>query len=347
LKYLKKDKNKTIVIIDCFVRNKNVEQCLIRSIDNLKSDGFDILLVSNTTIPQNILEKVNYFIYDSRNQLFEYNYSNIRNIDLYKINDTFELHDIKSGVQKHGLSVLINLFNSLEIAKNLGYKNFFRLEVDDLFGDISREYIKSVTTICKDQNKKALFYYNEDRENEPNDISFHFMYSEIEFFLNKVESIKSEEDYKNFLFKQRGNLDFMIVEEYVYRNLKNNGDSEILIKDGTKMLSDFPDTIWNTIVSDSNSDSKYKGVTTTIYRKQNSTDIVILTNSSLDKETVRVIEIIKNKSVLYSIEQKVFCNDGWSYNVIDSDFDSIKVYENNVFLYEELNQKIESYIIFK
>jgi glycosyltransferase involved in cell wall biosynthesis len=343
--YFKKD-NKTIIIIDCFVRNKNVEQCLIKCIDNFKSDGFDILLVSNTTISKNILEKVDYFIYDSRNQLFEYNYTNIKNVNLFKINEIFELHDIKSGLQKHGLSVLVNLFNSLDMVKNLGYTNFFRVEVDDLFGNISREYIKSVPRICNDQNKKALFYYNENRENEPNDISFHFMYSDIEFFLNKVESIRSEEEYKKFIFKQRGNFDFMIVEEYVYKNLKNNGDSEILIKDGTIMSNDFPDTIWNTIVSDSNSESKYKGITTTIYRKDESNH-VIFTYSYLDKETIRVIEIIKDGSVLHSIEQRVFCNDGWSYNVINSNFDSIKVYENDLFLYEELNQNIENYIIFK
>ena len=342
-----KNYNKSILIIDCFVRTRNVEDCLVKCINNFKEDGFDILLVSNTTISEKILEKVDYFIYDSRNQLFEFNYTNIKNVNLFKINEIFELHDIKSGLQKHGLSVLVNLFNSLDIVKNLGYKSFFRVEVDDLFGKISREYIKSVPRLCSYENKKALFYYNEGRENEPNDISFHFMYSDINFFLSKVESIRSEEEYKNFLFRERGNFDFMIVEEYVYKNLKNNGDDDILIKDGTNMSLDFPDTIWNTIVSVSNSDIKYKGIITTIYRIPNSTNTTILTYSYLDRETTRKIKILKNDSTLYSIEQSVFCNDAWSYNIIDSDFDKIEVYENDILLYEELNQNIENYIIFR
>lgn len=342
-----KKESKNIVIIDCFVRNKTIENCLINCIDNFKADGFDILLISNTIVDKSILAKVNYFVYDSRNQLFEYDYTNIKNVNLFKINDTFEMHDIKSGLQKHGLSVLANLFNSLDMIKNIGYTHFIRVEVDDLFGDLSRKYIKSVPKLCEDNNKKALFYYNENREFDSNDISFHFIYSEIEFFINKIGAIRSEEDYKDFLFRQRGNHDFMIVEEYIYVNLKNNGDSDVLIKDGTKMSNDFPDTTWNTIVSDSNSESKYKGVITTIYLVSNSNSLAILTYSYIDKETNRKIEIIKDDNILYTISQSVFYNDAWSYNIVNNEFDSIKVYENDIFLYEELNQKIENYIIFR
>lgn len=335
----------SIAIIDCFVRNDEILRLLNNCVDRLKEKDIDILLISNTKI--NLPEKVDYFIYDRRNQLFEEEYTGVRDIDLYKINDIFEAHDIKSGIQRHGLSVLVNMFNSINFAKSIGYTHFYRFEVDDIYGPESMKFIESVPNLCYYANKKALFYYNENYLYEPSNISFHFMYSEIDFFLSKVTLIRNETDYLKFLNEKYGNRNFLIAEEFIYKNLKNNGDNDVLIKDGRRMSEDFTDTLWNTVVSDSNIDTKYRGITTTLYTNRLQNSIVLLSYSYVNRECKRKIEVCLKGNVLETISQNTYTIGNWCYHVLPYEFEEIRVFEGNEFIYSENKQNIKNYIIFK
>ena len=335
----------SVAIIDCFVRNDEILRMLNACVDRLKDKGIDILLISNTKF--DLPDKVDYFIYDSRNQLFKEEYTGVRDIDLYKINDAFEAHDIKSGIQRHGLSVLVNMFNSINFAKSIGYTHFYRFEVDDIYGPESMEFIGSVPALCTDANKKALFYYNENYLYEPSNISFHFIYSEIDFFLSKVSQIRNEADYLKLLNEKYGNRDFLIAEEFIYKSLKENGDEDALIRDGGRMSDDFPDTLWNTVVSDSNIDLKYRGVTTALYENRGQNSTVLLSYSYIDRECVRKIDICSNGMVLETISQNTYTNGNWCYRIIPYEFEEIRVFEDGEFIYSENKQNIKNYIIFK
>lgn len=338
--------NKTVAIVDSFVHNEKVEKSLSDCIDRLSSDNIDILLVSNTKVNKNIADKATHYLYDGRNQLFEKEYTGVRDVDLWTNTDVFESHKISPGLQRHGLSVLINIFNSLELAKSLGYKYFYRFEVDDEFGLESRNFIKSVPKLCIDSDKKALFYYNEGGH-EPNNISFHFIYSEIDYFLNKIPKIKSEDDFRNFLMDYNGNMDFMIAEEYVYNNLKRNNDDLVLKKSGSDMNKDFIDTEWNKITSESNMSEKFKGCTTLLYNDKNSNNVVILSQGYKDKNFKRKIEVIFNDKSSDIINHDIYGSGSWVYNIFDNNIEKIKVSENDEFLYEEENKNIKNYIIFR
>ena len=61
---------KSILILDAFVTDKQDEQILINFIDSIKTIGDDLLLMSNTTTSKEVQEKVDYFFYEKRNQLF-------------------------------------------------------------------------------------------------------------------------------------------------------------------------------------------------------------------------------------------------------------------------------------
>jgi enoyl-[acyl-carrier-protein] reductase (NADH) len=69
--------------------------------------------------------------------LFQDIFTDVKDINLWKIMDGFKVNEHTSGLQKHGLSVLVNLFNALKMAKNLGYTHFQRVEADDIFGVVS------------------------------------------------------------------------------------------------------------------------------------------------------------------------------------------------------------------
>lgn len=355
--FFKKEPNdrfeKYIAIVDCFVHSEKVENKLIECIERLVEDKIPILLISNTLVKSEILEKVDFYLYDKRNQLFSEKYSGVRDIDLWKTNDTFEAHEIKSGLQRHGLSVLINLFSSLNFAKSQGYSHFFRFEVDDEFGSQSREFIKSVPSLVSSLNKKSLFYFNENSY-EPNNISFHFMYSEIDFFLNSVPTITKESDYVKYLLNKKGNLDFEIAEEYIYNNIVKSDIGQILRKDGSKdMEIDFPDTIWNTIVSESNTSEKFKGATSLIYKvkKLETSDftdkITILSFNYKDFEIKRDIEVVLANGSIEKITHILPNYGAWSYHIYGNNVSKIKVYEDDKFLYEDITNESKNYIAFK
>lgn len=370
-KYFEHKSVKFIAIVDSFVHKKEVEEKLIECLNRLEEDGIPVLLISNTKINPEILEKVDHFFYDGRNQLFtDGRFTNVRDIDLFKDNDVFEAHEIKSGLQKHGLSVLVNIFNSLNYAKSLGYTHFFRFEVDDEFGQKSREFIKEVPKLVLENNKKALFYFNEGEfhngvnDSEPENVSFHFMYSEIDFFLNNITKISNESDYEKYLLSTKGNLDFEIVEEFIYNNLKRSDQNLILKKNGSvDMRNDFPDTEWNKIVSESNMSDKFNGCTTLIYKvhkfptgvssilnpwQGDETDqICIMSYNYRDVSIQRRIEVVFRDGNKSEIIHNLPWNGSWSFNTFDRNVEKINVYEDDQFIYEEKTDKSKNYIVFK
>ena len=346
-KMKEKYSNKTINIIDCFVHNDRIREKLSNCIDNLKSSKNEILLITNTTVDQSVVEKIDYLFYDKNDRLFNPKNYEHDTVDLYKIFDDFEIHNIVPNVQKNGLSVLINLFRSLTIAKNLGYTHFQRFEVDDLYGEESLKKIIENQEMCIQENKKGIFYVN--KNNNPPDFSFHYMFCEIDFFLKQCENIFSEEDYISFIKKHKSSKKFVIVEEYMYLNLINSSD--LILKNGSEMYSDFPDTSWNTENSVSHNDEKYNKCVTKIYSiRKNGNDesnyAIFSYNYSSELKNRKII--VKNKDgMAYTLNHSLSDFGYWQYNIVDENIQSIDVYENDKFLYSEDLNELSSYLIFK
>lgn len=341
---------KVISIIDCFVHDQTVENNLKSCVTKLKSEGHDILLVSNTVINPEVLKLVDYHLYDKRNQLFSKEYPGTQDVDFWTDNQTFTVHNIKSGLQKHGLPVLINLFNSLRLAKELGYTHFQRFETDDLFGPMSLKWIGKVPQIVEKLGTKGFFYANHGHN--PPDVSFHYFYSDIQFFLDTVSNIKCEEDYDKYLMEIQGNLNFRIVEVFLYDQLKKSmDDSLLIIGDGSTMSTDFPDTTWNTVSSASNMSSKYKGCLTGIYRayrNEQEQDFLYLYSCNYVSEPKERKIIIRTESGdTLEKTHTMGGKDVWNLNQIPKETVSISVFENEELLYEEFTKNVKSHIVLK
>lgn len=340
---------KTILIIDCFLTNESLKNKLIRCIDRFKKRGLDILLISNSNIPDDIIKTVDYYFYNKNNILFNNKYDNLKSVDFWLGNDKFELHEISKGFQRHGLSVLINIFNSIKLSKSLGYEYFHRIEVDDLYSDKGLDFICDSKSLCLENNKKSMFYFNEN-----NDISFHYFISEIDFFLEKINCLTYEEDYKNFLKNNGFNNDFLTAEEYIFHNLKINGDDLVLKKSGSHdMDNDFYGTIWNTETSESSLSHVINGTSTLIFKildKEKNENInfrTILTRNFRNNTKERTIILHKRDKSTSTLFQSVENINSWSFNIVPNDFIKIDVYENNILIDEIENNDIEHYIIFK
>lgn len=337
---------KTITIVDSYVYSENVRLKLEAFVKMLNEDGHEIMLVSNTMVGEEILKHCKYYLYDSNNRLFQDIFEDVKDINLWKVMDGFKVNEHTSGLQKHGLSVMVNLFNALRMAKSLGYTHFQRMEADDLFGEKSRQWISEVPNRVLTAGKKGLYYYNNTPHVEQEDVSFHYQFCEIDLFLRSVTNIEKQRDYYDYLVREFGRPKFIIVEEYLYRELKRNCWDELLIRNTEDQSNDFSDTHWNTEISISNMSEKYRGCSTRLFKHWGTAENgepydrggrIVFTYNYTEQTKERLIEIIAMDDSKHVLKHVVYGKRGWAYNIIDWEFKSIRVYENDEFLYEESN----------
>lgn len=339
-------KMKTITIVDSYVYSENVRLKLEAFVKMLNEDGHEVMLISNTIVGQEVLKYCKYYIYDSNNRLFQNIFEEVKDINLWKIMDGFKVNEHTSGLQKHGLSVMVNLFNALKMAQALGYTHFQRMEADDLFGAKSREWISGVPNRVLTEGKKGLYYYNFTPDVEQEDVSFHYQFCEIDLFLKSVTNIQSQRDYFDYLVKEFGRPKFIIVEEFLYRELKRNCWDSLLIRNTEQQIQDFPDTDWNTEISISNMSEKYRGCSTRLFRHWGTSENgesydrggrIVFTYNYMEDTKERIIEVVAMDDTIHTLKHVVYGKRGWAYNVITWDFKCIRVYENDELLYEESN----------
>lgn len=344
-------KNKIISIIDCFVYKDGIKTKLKSTIERLRKLQHDIFLITNTPIDKDIASSVDYVFYDHNNRLFTMNKYKHNSIVFYKMMGWLSVHDVVPHLQRHGLSVLTNIFRSLTIAKNLGYTHFQRFEVDDIFGEKSIEWIKNVENFCDNQNKKGLFYIN--KNNTPPDFSFHYYYCDIEYFLKKCHNIYNENDYDEFIKKYNVDSTFIMAEEFLFLNLHDS--TEVVLRDGPLMPLDFPDTLWNTEVSPCNLDKKYNFCSTKVYRNhkedinknfiEQDTYILFSYNYS-DQVRSRKVVVKFGDNQEYTVIQNLGGRDSWTFEYVPKNTKSIDVFENDILLYTDIITVPESYINF-
>lgn len=343
-------KNKIVTIIDSFVSNENIEKNLKDFLDKFKGkNDSDILIISNKILKDDVIGRVQYYVYDCNNRLFEKEYTNLGLLNLFHRYETFEINDVDPEMQRHGLSVMVNLFNSLSIAKSLGYTHFQRLEIDDKFSEKGLEFIKQVPVLCLENEKKGLFYFN---EGEKKDVSFHYFFCEIDYFTKIVKNIKTEDDYRNYIYNLKSNYDFINVEEFLFRNIEENDADKLIIKrPGEAQKIDFEGTIWNTVTSESNKPTKYEGCTSKIYKTNNNQfEFAILTYNYSDKSKNRLIKCFYEDGSSSEIMHFNPSKSTWSFDFVKNGLTHIEVYEAEYvprFLYRENKEEINSTLTFK
>jgi len=332
---------KTLTIIDSFIHNEFVENKLSNFLDLANANHHEVLLVSNTTIPEYIQKKAKYCIYNNNNILFNDEYDNVSSIVLWKHMDGFRINEVTNGLQRHGLSVMINFFDSLNLAKSLGYDYFQRFEIDSIHGPEAMNFVNNVPLMLQENGKEGLFYVN----HYPNssDFSFHYFFCNIDLFLKNVKIIKCEKDYQDYLYKKFGSKKFMNVEEYLYDNFEKGGFEGLMIKPSSEQHVDFPDTVWNTETSMSNIDEKYRGTTTKFYKIRRKYDgefkdtneYIVLSFNYVTEEKNRYIKLFSGYNVVQELTQVVNGKGSWTYSGVRDGVTHMEIYENGELLFSE------------
>lgn len=331
---------KTILILDAFINDDEDEKLLSNFMDSSRNIGDDILLMSNTNISKTIQDKVNYFFYDKRNQLFKEKYNNYKYVDYYNTYDSFLISNVFPHTQPHALSVLISLFRSVRIAKDLGYTHFYKMEYDAILGNNTTNKIKKLNQECINSGKKGVFFMDES-----NAMNVHYFLCEIDYFLDNFSNITCEQDYIDFLETNYNNRNFLLMEEFMSENLKKlNLNDIIVLEDFNK---EFSDTTFNSKQTRVYYDQKYKGCYTKFYlNNKNNDEIFIYSNNTKSQPTTRKIIITFNDDTKTELISEFDCYGRWFLNSFPNNIKKMEVYHEDEFLFEEYCENIKNVIEF-
>lgn len=121
--YIKTMKN--AIVIGAYPNNKTTEKMLVSCIEASKAFEWDIILVSHLSLPQYIVDMVDYYIYDKKNILEPHEVTPI----YWYFSNTFHLSLNGNG---HIVPVCRNIINGVGIVDLLGYDYFFYMESDNI-----------------------------------------------------------------------------------------------------------------------------------------------------------------------------------------------------------------------
>jgi len=272
---------KPIIIVDAFFHDVNVLTQLKKYLSFIKKLDLPLMLVTNSEFDSSLIKEFDYILYDTNNRLFERTY-NIPDqyVHLYFKNSNYKFTLGINGDQKHGLSVLSNLYHSTNLAKSLGYTHFYRIECDCFIENL--DPVKDIIDQVKNSNKKGYGYLN------GNYFSFQLFYMELEYFTKNFPQINNEQDYCDFIpnWTQK---DWLTAEEFITEMIKNSegGESNLLIRPAESLYTDFGNCLWNTISTPTESDKIKNNYVAAPFKFTNNNSKVALITWNISTEGTR------------------------------------------------------------
>lgn len=323
---------KPIIILDAFFHNENCLNTFNRFLSSIKTLEIPIMLVTNSKFDVKLLDEINYIFYDEQNKLFKNEYPDTDVVFIW-YGDQQKYFSIQNkALQKHGLSVLSNLYHSTNLAKSLGFTHFFRIEYDSVIKNINpiNQIIKETSL----NNKRGYIYVNENRF-----LCFQIWYFELDYFTSIFPYLNNEEDYieiKQSFGSERGS--FMIAEEFLYNLIKNSLDS-LIVKNAPELFVEFPESNWNTIISPAESDFIVDGFVSSVHKVAYATDgverqfspidntkfSIVTWNCSSGKQNKSTIKIIRKNTEHQIINHEIFGDSGHLLDIFDLDDEDIVV----------------------
>lgn len=201
---------KELMLITSYTPDLYREELLRTLVRQINKDVYDIMVVSHSYIPNDIMNSIDYFFFEK--ELYLMFDPKDRQTTIFG-NNMFRINTFEAKNYNHGRSFLRLLKMGMSNAKKLGYKKVHFYEYDSEILDFSEIEENSVLL---DEN--AHVYYVPKHLPWPN--------SPISFNLDLVSSLwfdLSDEDYLHFL----NNTTSKISEEYEMRMINDGGKSFI------------------------------------------------------------------------------------------------------------------------
>lgn len=234
---------KDLFLITAYTPDDERKDLLRNFVSSIDRELFDVMVVSHSSIPEDVINKINYFIYDSSNILLtdvEYKYL------MFYGNEKFNITTTENRPFNHFLAAWKLVTLGLSNAKNEGYKKVHCIEYDTELSSLD-EFIENSGLL----DRHSLVYYSTNYQ--PSIISF-----PISFHLDKINEqwfICDEEDLKNQLLTKH----IKTIEDHELKILANEPNklkkSHLLLSENNIKINTYysgGEDIWVTPVVDKN-----------------------------------------------------------------------------------------------
>lgn len=232
---------KDLIIINSYTPDYEREELLRKFVNQIDKTNFDIMVVSHSRLPDDLYEKVDYFIFDKENEI-------LTNIDSkYQSwwgNEHFKINTTEARQFNHSVAAYKLFFIGINNAKILGYKKVHIIEYDTSLNNMSHFNNNS-----KLLDNHSLVYYKTNYT--PVLISF-----PMSFNLDKLneEWFKTQKNkIINGKYKTLEDLEFFLITQQQDTHYK----SHEILKDGSikiNLYASFGKEIWTCPLVDESND---------------------------------------------------------------------------------------------
>ena len=218
------DKNSLVYIITSHPSYRISEEITKKVLEKIKFFGEKIILSSHCPIGVELQKLADVCVYDKNNPLIKHDfYTN----SWFNTNDYFahlQITKLDNNLN-HALGVFLNYYNSIILAKSLGYKMAVCTNFDMVFSDQDKLIIDQHINLLNNSGKKAFFM------NTPETEGIHyktiFFITNIDFFIDTFKYLIDEKTYIEEIKKVGSNTN--CLENFFYHSLKNK-TSELLLE---------------------------------------------------------------------------------------------------------------------
>ena len=145
-----------IFILSCYPNVPDKERLLNETVDKLKSLNKTVLITSHFPIPQYIVKKCNYYIYDSYNMLDYSNHTLDNHGSDYWVQSD---HFLVQTTITHHASALSRIFGiAMEFVKSIGYNYFIIMETDSEYDIDDLKKFDDYRNKLLSENKELFFF---------------------------------------------------------------------------------------------------------------------------------------------------------------------------------------------
>jgi hypothetical protein len=308
---------KEIFLIDAYLNTEKSKIVFRESMTRVKEAGFKICLITNLRPDADILSFVDYCFFEDENRIFSTEFEEYPNIMITARRNGVTLISESDHKQKHSLSVHVNLYRGMEILKSLGYTHFYRMEYDGLIDPNEYQKVRDLPKTL--EGKRALFY----RDKKNMHIFYHLWFAEIEWMLEAMTPIRTEEDFVKRVTELAGKKKFLPAEEYLSLDLAHRYDEVLLLDTVDNSINfEFPLSRWNNVISDHTNEKFKKGFYGGIFRIGRETEqgvhirgdkgaVVAWNLNSPDSNWTEVIFYNKEGGVDSSLKLELEQGEGW------------------------------------
>jgi hypothetical protein len=194
---------KEIFLINSHTETTEKLDNLRELIKNIKSNGYEICLITHTSTPQDIVDRCDYFIYDKKNPIVDN--PEVQYWLFFKCNN-YHFASVSKHSKTHFLAYYRLIFGGLSYLKSLGYDVVHSYDYDIVFN--SFDEIKNNTKLL--HNYDIISYHNNDNLDK-------FTYFSIN--LGKLDISKmvyNETDLYNHYKTYHENSKFPLIENILY-----------------------------------------------------------------------------------------------------------------------------------